>query len=73
MSQTPDIDELTPTTAITILLGGAETTNESKVLMRVGARVGFLWQCVACREASYLERTACSHCGAPRPGAAATD
>lgn len=71
MSQTPDIDDMTPTIAITTFLGVAETANESKVAMRLGIRAGFLWPCVACREANYLERTACSHCGAPRPGAAA--
>lgn len=69
----PDIDELTPTLAITALLTAAETTPEVKAVMRVGVRAGYLWACAACVEANYLDRESCRECGAPRPEARPDD
>lgn len=69
----PDIDELTPTIAITAMLTAAETTTEARAVTRVGMRAGYLWGCVACREGNYLERETCHNCGAPRPAARPDD
>jgi hypothetical protein len=50
-------------TAITQLLGAAETTTEMNALTRVARRAGFLWRCPGCREDNYANRDVC-RCGA---------
>jgi hypothetical protein len=54
------------TTAITLLLGAAETSGEINALTRVALRSGFLWRCSKCREDHYPDRDFC-RCGAARP------
>lgn len=61
----PELDDDTRAHAITVLLGGADTTAEINAITRVAHRTGFLWRCPDCRRDHYPTDTTC--CGKPRP------